>query len=315
VAINKLYFSHKHYKFDNRQSSKLDYRNLQKIINSTNDVNCHTSVSDVTAANIELVVKNAKEIVVIAIDFTNLETDVGILLNAIVSTTAKVTFEDCKNFDAYAVNRLCQMRPTEEPVLWVAGCSITDGYGVDESERYGKLLSNRLNLSEVLLAKCGSSILYSADQLLRSDIRAGDIVVWGLTNLSRIEVWENSDFKSRTVCTYDTLDKSHQYWNLDYFESPTQVLISIRMILQVVNFCKKIGARLYLANLLDLTWIPIMFGKYNNFINFARSAESEIRVIHIDLGTDNQHPGPKQHQHYADSIFNLIEGNKHGKTI
>ena len=35
----------------------------------------------------------------------------------------------------------------------------------------------------------------------------------------------------------------------------------------------------------------------------------------IDLGSDNDHPGPKQHQYYAEKILNLIKENNHGKTI
>ena len=29
----------------------------------------------------------------------------------------------------------------------------------------------------------------------------------------------------------------------------------------------------------------------------------------IDLGTDNMHPGPKQHQQYAETLYNFIKEN------
>jgi hypothetical protein len=150
--------------------------------------------------------------------------------------------------------------------------------------------------------------LYAADQLLRSDIRADDIVIWGLTNIPRVEVCDNTDFCPVPVTSYDFLEKSLQYWDLDYFSSPTQNLIHIRMILQVVNFCNKVGARLYLANMIDTTWIPVVFKDYSNFINFSKEVNLIGFTKFMDLGTDGAHPGPEQHKEYAKKIFNLIEG-------
>lgn len=319
MAINNLYISHANYNFDTQLSTLLDCKNCQKSIDSTVIADYHTCIADISSKNISLAIRNSKKIVIYDIDFTNFTSDSGRLLTELtIISNIDVEFVNCKTIEVSTINKLNQVRASSEQVLWVAGCSITAGFGVDESERYGKLLSNRLNLSEVLLAKGGSSILFSADQLLRSDIRVGDIVVWGLTSIPRVEVCDNLDFKSITVSSYDTVDESLQYWDLDFFQSPTQSLIQIRMILQVINFCKKIGTRLYLANLYDLTWIPVVFGGYNNFINFATNFDVDSPFIptFIDYGNDQLHPGPKQHQYYAEKIFNLIErGDKHGKTI
>ena len=311
MSINKLYISHRLYKFDYQKSKLLDCKNCQEIINLDEVNNYHTSINDLEERNISLAIKNSKEIIVIDIDFTNLTFGVGSLLNELNNSGISVKFVNCKKIDVREINKLKVKRSNNDPVLWVAGCSITSGFGINESNRYGKLLADKLNLPEVLLAKGGSSILYSTDQLLRSDIRSNDIVVWGLTSIPRVEIFDTdtTDFRSVTISDYDSIDKSLQYWDLNYFSSSTQSLLHIRMILQVINFCKKVGAKLYLANMLDITWIPVIFTGYNNFINFATNVDPDSPFIpsFIDLGSDNKHPGPKQHQHYAEKIFNLIE--------
>jgi hypothetical protein len=316
MAINKLYISHKQYKFDNQCSMLINNKNCQEVIDSDIVNNYHTSINDLTEEYIPLIIRNSKEIILIDINCTDLTYSIGRLLHEITNANVSVKFENCKNFDALAINKLTQTRSSIKPVLWVAGCSISFGIGVSNYQRYGRLLSDNLNLPEVLLAKPGTSILYSADQLLRSDIRSNDIVVWGLTNIPRIEIFnvDTVNFVPINISSYRLIDKSLQYWNLDYFASPTQCLLHIRMIFQVINFCKKIGARLYLANMLDTTWTSVVFKEYNNFINFVKEID-KCSPKFLDLGTDNQHPGPKQHQYYAEQIFNIIKEKNYGKTI
>ena len=148
---------------------------------------------------------------------------------------------------------------------------------------------------------------------MRSDIRKGDIIVWGLTNIERVEISKDWNFTPQPISLYKEAKK--KYYTLDYFDSETITLKSIRSVLQVINFCQKIGAELYLANLLDITWIPVACKDYKNYIDLTENLSITDRIRFLDVGTDNEHPGPKQHQKYAEKLFNLIEGNKHGKTV
>jgi hypothetical protein len=317
MAINNLYISHAKYNFDSQLSKLLDCKNCQKSIDSIVVADYHTSISDISAKNISLAIRNSKKIVIYEIDFTDFTFISGRLLNEITISNVDVEFVNCKTIEVSTINKLNQVRANSEQVLWLFGCSITNGYGVSDAEAYGTILAKKLNLPALNLSVGGSSILYSADQILRSDIRADDIVVWGITSICRIEICDNLDFSPLPIKQYVKIDKSLQYWNLDYFGSSIQSLIHVRMILQVINFCKKIGAKLYLANMFDVLWIPVVFGGYDNFINFATNVDPDSPFIpsFIDYGNDQLHPGPKQHQYYAEKIFNLIEGNKHGKTI
>ena len=207
-------------------------------------------------------------------------------------------------------NFLEKTRIDSNPVLWTAGCSVTYGDGVDHSSRWGTLLANYLNLPEVTVSRGSSSILMAADQLLRSDIQSGDIVVWGLTNVPRVAVSKNWNFNPVTIRGYSTLRKENQYWTLDYFESETQVLTTLRVILQVVNFCQKIKVKLYLANILDIAWLGVALKDFKNFIDLTQGLKINGNTINfIDLGSDNIHPGPKQHQQYAERLYNFIKEN------
>jgi hypothetical protein len=171
-------------------------------------------------------------------------------------------------------------------------------------------------MPEVMLARPGASIKWAADQILRSDINRGDIVVWGLTTLHRTEYAVDWELKTTSMVSSDKIiPKELRYYNLDYFDSTTNIVSTIRAILQVVNFCEKIGAQLYLANLLEITWFPIIFKDYKDFINLAETDESPYCFKFIDKGTDNIHPGPKQHQQYAKQIFDFIKNDKHEESF
>jgi hypothetical protein len=320
--INTLYISTVDYKWTKTDSQLLNDHNLKKIIDASHMVDVHTSVEDLFCENINVACNHACRIVLVNIDentqFTNNNCfSYGQLFRSLIQNSSKIDNFDLSSFKWQKdLNYLYSSRTTDTPVLWTAGCSVTNGVGVDHDQRWGTLLSGSLNLPEVSLSLGGSSIFWSADQLLRSDIRSGDTVVWGLTALSRTEVSEDWNFSPANIDTYYKLAKEKQYWTLDYFASETEVLTAARNILQVINFCQKIQARLYLANLLDKDWIGVLFKDFENFIDLTMDLPlvgSHIQFI--DLGTDGKHPGPRQHQHYSTQLHNFIKESKHGKTI
>jgi lysophospholipase L1-like esterase len=309
--INKLYISTVEHDWNGNNSVLLNRHNIDKIISSVDNINCHTSVEDLFCENISVACNNANEIILVGLDENiDISNDncfsYGRLFNELIRHPNKINlFRWKKDF-----NFLEKTRNNNNPVLWTAGCSVTYGTGVDYSNRWGSLLADYLKLPEVTVSRAGSSILMAADQLLRSDIQQGDIVVWGLTNVPRVAVSKNWNFDPAPIKIYSTLEKENQYWTLDYFESETQVLSTLRAILQVVNFCQKIKAKLYLANILDIAWLGVVFNDFDNFIDLTQRLKINGNTINfIDLGTDNMHPGPKQHQQYAEALYNFIKEN------
>jgi len=317
--IGRLYISNRTYSWNSAFLSPLDRHNIDKVIGSSAIINCWTSVEDLYCENIEQACKNAGQIILIDIDKKDTIDNsncfsYGRLFNALTRYKEKVKHFDKVNLANF--DYLSNHRPNATKVIWTVGCSVTYGVGVDHNARWGSLLATRLNIPEVTLSKGGSSIFWAADQILRSDIEPGDIVVWGLTSLPRLEVSDNWNFLPLTITNYLQSPKEKQYWNLDYFDSETQVLYTVRHILQVTNFCRKIGAKLYLANLLDVSWIGYLFKDFKNFIDLTLNLQIDKNSIKfIDLGTDNDHPGPKQHQLYAEQMYNFIKETNHGKTI
>lgn len=318
MAINKLYISHSKYNWNNNKSKLLDRSNLKKTLSSIESNDYHTSIADISFQNIQTLAKSANEIILVDL---NLYTDelqdgdyfqYGRLINELFRVKHKVkNFDWINNLNFNFFNKVIKQR-TDQSVLWTLGCSVTYGTGVDYPERWGSILSGKISMPEISLSLPGHSIAWCADQILRSDVKSGDIVVWGLTDVSRIEYAKNWELKSTPVTGYSRLPKDLQYYNLDYFDSQTKFVLSIKNILQVKNFCEKIGAQLILANLLDSTYFDSVFSKLPNYIGLCKENTYNEALVFLDLGSDNDHPGPKQHRYYAEQILKLIEENNHG---
>lgn len=174
-------------------------------------------------------------------------------------------------------------RSDDNPCIFASGCSITYGVGVNKNQTFSYLVSKKLNKELVMLAKGGSGLEFQKDQILRSDIRSGDIVIWGLTSELRRPEWVGMGVQTK--------DLSHHT-----FEE-TGIYLSVTSIFQVVNFCRKIGARLILVPIISSETLHLGLTHLPEFLSFPYQPEFS------DLGTDGQHPGPLQHKEWADYIM------------
>ena len=203
--------------------------------------------------------------------------------------------------------KLVDQRKTELPQLWIAGCSITHGVGVEKSERYGKLLADRLNQPVSFLTDPGSSIPWAADQILRSDLRPGDTVVWGLTSMGRITWWQdNKHVWHINISTYQTTPELDEHVRITRIWEQDRAYDGISKIYQVINFCAKKKVKLYLAGILiDLRKYSLHLDNFVPFYSGIKEAEDNQ---FLDIGTDiERHPGPLTHQWYADKILEKIQ--------
>jgi hypothetical protein len=201
-------------------------------------------------------------------------------------------------------------RPDNNPVIWIIGCSISHGTGVGGDERYGHLVSQELNMTSVYLTEPGTSIEWAVDQILRADIRPGDKLVWGLTGINRFVYYFPDGTKQNVTWHYYNklnpkfeniisqgrlLDENLAFKARDY-------------VYQVINFLEKIGSVDYC-----IIWVmrrilkeqTDLFSKLvNNIPNFVLGVDGDE---FIDVGTDNQHPGPRQHQIYKNKILSVLK--------
>lgn len=208
--------------------------------------------------------------------------------------------------------KLEDTRKTESKQLWFAGCSITHGEGLtDLNQRYSNILSKKLNLPMSSLSKSASSIFWASDQILKSDIRPNDILIWGLTSVNRITYYNEETKETYYICANDYKKYSKEIPHLShtvpekFFVDFNLTFRSINQILQVVEFCKTNNIKLILVGLLTgiemasyLTTLP----EYLHLEGLFGVGDTR----YIDFGTDGEHPGPKMHEWYAEQILNRL---------
>jgi len=194
-------------------------------------------------------------------------------------------------------------RKNNEPHLWVSGCSTTFGIGVEIHERYANILAEKLNLPLCMLAKPGASIAYAADQILRSDIRKGDLVILGVTNHQRKTHYneENSEIIHVTVANF-----KEQTRKIDLTD-PTLLYDSITAVHRVLNFCQAVNAKLILIGV----HIDIEFATYlkdiPSYVHANGFYGANKNDMFKDLGNDMTHPGPLTHKWYAEKILDKLK--------
>jgi len=203
-------------------------------------------------------------------------------------------------------------RKIESKQLWFAGCSITHGAGLDDlSQRYSNILSKKLNLPMSSLSKSSSSIFWAVDQILRSDIRPNDTLIWGLTSANRIIYYDEETKKTHYICASDYKKYSKEIPHLNYiipdkfFVDFNLTFLAINQILQVVKFCKTNNIKLIIAGLLpgnEMASYLITLPEYLHLEGLFGLGNTR----YIDFGTDGKHPGPKMHKWYADQILNRL---------
>lgn len=184
--------------------------------------------------------------------------------------------------------------------LWVVGCSITWGAGVKKSQCYAKLIADEFfNGQYVDLAKSGSPLELQADQILRSDISPGDVVLWGLTSEFRAVYWDHNAQTAKSI-------GAHQFDCIipnkaDDVCDETRLYKGVVLANQVSNFCQKIGAKLIM--------VPILCSEHLQLKLHSNPCYYQLPYITapVDYGTDNIHPGPLQHRIYASNIGEILK--------
>jgi len=178
--------------------------------------------------------------------------------------------------------------------LWVSGCSIAHGAGVESQEKFGSLLAEKLNLPASFLTKGGSGIPWAADQILRSDMRSGDIFVWGITSEYRFCVWDKELHHYNPHSFHASQNRSIGT-NLE-----NMIYRAVTSIHQVINFCQKSNVRLILLPIIPSETIRLLFRDCPDWY------DPGYQIGFVDYGTDKIHPGPKQHSLWADFCYDII---------
>jgi len=312
-------------KFDST-STLIDYTNYEEFLKNTKNFTGYTSLADLPndLAILYNVFEYADSIVYCppvnwsdnkSIDSNDVSSSIQglteFLLYHVDKNKHNVSGLDLNKFNSVDFLRLADYRKSDGTNLWIVGCSTTAGVGVDDSERYGYLLSQRLKLPVSFLAEDGSSLSWAADQILRSDIRENDFVIWGLTSENRSTLWHEKNHHTAHT-NLNCFNNSAKQLGLlpstikELLMHKTNFVIALQQINQVVNFCRKVKAKLVILNIHSSNEFSLYLNNVGEFCPFLTPAGG-----YLDQGSDLLHPGPKQHQAYADFCYAALEKFKY----
>lgn len=195
---------------------------------------------------------------------------------------------------------LNDQRKNNKKHLWVSGCSTSYGLYVHTNERYANLLAEKLNIPLSMLAKKGASNPYAADQILRSNIRKNDVVVWGITSHRRATSYDDE----RADLLHQGLGSPTK--KIDFL-SPTLLYASVISVHQVLNFCHKIGAKIILLGIHLDSEFACYLKDIPEYVHANGFYGADTKDLYIDLAEDNLHPGPLMHQWYSEKILNKLK--------
>jgi len=213
--------------------------------------------------------------------------------------------------------------------LWIVGCSISHGIGVDTDQRWGHILSQQLDLVPTFLTAEGSSIEWAADQILQANIQQNDFVCWGLTTPNR-SLWYNDLGEPQHVLNvyYQTRPEFQHTLDQRHLVESNLAYKAVNYVKQVQNYLDKIKCQYVIGSMLPgleqhqkiilqhLETNSNFCVMYNfervKFVDLATffSISKPVYNLFEDTGSDQFHPGPKQHKLYAEQFLKCLHKQK-----
>lgn len=305
----------------------VDFSNYKEFLLSNNDCVCYTSLADLPK-NVEIAVSilaKADKIIYCPpekwsdgkkLNFDTVHNCIQGLTETLLIYMSE--YVEIENIDLCIekkyLNPLVDGRKTDEKQLWIAGCSVSHGDGVKEEEKYGNLLSKKLNIPCSFLTKPGSSIRWAASQILKSDIRRNDIVCWGITTFARFPFYYNNRLEHLNSSWYIENKRLNKIFPIDMLDSENTLYQSVQAIDEVINFCEKIQAQLIMFDALSDHHLNRILKNKNNYHKFpwllnknVKNYESYGLFTFYDLGNDGEHPGIITHKKYSEFLAQLIK--------
>lgn len=256
----------------------------------------HTSLGDLSAEEIISIIPNFDTVNFIKDNF-DISSDIyheTVLVLMYIGRFVKVTnfeVEPCRTF----ISPHLISRP-DESVLWVFGCSHSQGVGLNANEpRYSDLLSQQLGLTLVSCTQSGSSTSWSLRHLLEADIRPKDLVIWQITIAGRITIAGPATKEIR-------LAETDNRCLIDVFSDEQIFFNHINLIRAGVKYLRAKKVKFLMISIEDKSsWYYNYLKEYVKYPEYCYTPGYKI-----DLGTDNLHVGPKSHKRLASILLDRV---------
>lgn len=259
----------------------------------------HTSLGDMSSADIIELSKNFSTINFVDEKFdrsSDIYKETAILLNYLSWSKHVTNFavDLPVTFDDHGIDQ----RPNE-PTLWVFGCSHSHGVGLLPNEkRFGEIVAESLNLPLMLISKPGSSLNWSARNLVAASIKPNDVVIWQLTTPHRIsqyngvETIETMLARSTDPCLLEVFDDHQVFFN------------QINLLNFGVRYLRSIGVKFVMTSLLPKleNFFYEYLDEYSKYPEYCYTPGCQL-----DLGTDRVHAGPLSHRALAQRLLDHVQ--------
>lgn len=246
---------------------------------------------------------------------------------------------ESQNFVIPSFLKPASNRLTEDKQIWMAGCSFTNGHGLeDKNLRFGQLFADNLTLPVSFLTMNGASNQWIADQILKADIKSNDIVFFGITGIARSTIYtkdrpwpitinelnEKLPLYKKLIVDNNKIAPMRRMITEEFLLSDHSFYESINHIEQVFNYLDKLKVNFLIGYFADLDF-PYLdhMGKMMHYIlsrNDPRLFVIKPDYPWVDIITRNpqdtnnddapvHHPGLNQHKIYANdllSIYNIL---------
>lgn len=259
----------------------------------------HTSMGDISAGNLIAFCQTVESVEFVDYGFKDIPKtrDVTIMVLNVLSHKLNI-----KNYKPGPVVELdfTMTRPTSDSVLWVFGCSYSHGVGVNPKQKYSSLVQQKLDLPLVDITKPGTSTRWGLQHLIHADIKSTDTVIWQITPYDRF-----TKKTSFTDPSTEVLLKNQSKDVLAFVNHPQLVFDHISLIDYGVQILRSIGCKFCMISIENKSSYSVQCLKeYTKFPEYCY-----IPNFTIDVGSDNEHPGPNSHLLVAQSILNKLQND------
>lgn len=291
--MTKLYIIHPNFDFNsiNKNSKLMDNINI-----NLRSSEYHTSLGDLTIHELLSVIHKFDSVEYVDNNFIEGEEITKDTLNflSFVNTRVQVkNFPDINNVLSFAEHPDTKSS-LGEPTLWIYGCSHSHGTGLkDSSETYGSLLAKELNLPLKLITKPGSSTHWSLRQLINSNLKKDDIVIWQITSPYRLSFFNGKHVQEIVLAN------SNNRTLIDTYTDEQCFFLQLSYLNIGIQYLKSIGVKFVVVNVDSRDKFNFSYSQYPEYYcatNFA-----------VDLGSDNLHFGPLSHKNLAKALLTRVQ--------